>query len=257
MYLSEVESVGVASEKKIQLLKRNFLGYFISAMLAGVYVGFGVILVFGIGSCIVNNPMIKVVMGLSFGVTLSLVVIAGGELFTGNNLVMAMGVFNKNIGYKDAGYVLLISLIGNWVGSMLISYAFYMSGLMTEPLINFLEMTILERVLINFKDLFFRGILCNILVCLAVWCCYRCKSDSGKLMMIFWCLFALVTAGFENSVACMTLLSVAFLAPFENIMTLMWYILHIGVLTLGNMVGGIFFVALPYYLISRKDRIIK
>ena len=50
MYLSEVESVGVASEKKIQLLKRNFLGYFISAMLAGVYVGFGVILVFGIGS---------------------------------------------------------------------------------------------------------------------------------------------------------------------------------------------------------------
>lgn len=139
MYLSEVESVGVASEKKIQLLKRNFLGYFISAMLAGVYVGFGVILVFGIGSCIVNNPMIKVVMGLSFGVTLSLVVIAG----------------------------------------------------------------------------------------------------------------------FENSVACMTLLSVAFLAPFENIMTLMWYILHIGVLTLGNMVGGIFFVALPYYLISRKDKIIK
>lgn len=185
MYLSEVESVGVASEKKIQLLKRNFLGYFISAMLAGVYVGFEVILVFGIGSCIVNNPMIKVVMGLSFGVTLSLVVIAGGELFTGNNLVMAMGVFNKNIGYKDASYVLLISLIGNWVGSMLISYAFYMSGLMTEPLINFLEMTILERVLINFKDLFFRGILCNILVCLAVWCCYRCKSDSGKLMMIF------------------------------------------------------------------------
>lgn len=257
MYLSEVESVGVASEKKIQLLKRNFLGYFISAMLAGVYVGFGVILVFGIGSCIVNNPMIKVVMGLSFGVTLSLVVIAGGELFTGNNLVMAMGVFNKNIGYKDASYVLLISLIGNWVGSMLISYAFYMSGLMTEPLINFLEMTILERVLINFKDLFFRGILCNILVCLAVWCCYRCKSDSGKLMMIFWCLFALVTAGFENSVACMTLLSVAFLAPFENIMTLVWHILHIGVLTLGNMVGGIFFVALPYYLISRKDRIIK
>lgn len=257
MYLSEVESVGVASEKKIQLLKRNFLGYFISAMLAGVYVGFGVILVFGIGSCIVNNPMIKVVMGLSFGVTLSLVVIAGGELFTGNNLVMAMGVFNKNIGYKDASYVLLISLIGNWVGSMLISYAFYMSGLMTEPLINFLEMTILERVLINFKDLFFRGILCNILVCLAVWCCYRCKSDSGKLMMIFWCLFALVTAGFENSVACMTLLSVAFLVPFENIMTLVWYILHIGVLTLGNMVGGIFFVALPYYLVSRKDRIIK
>lgn len=257
MYLSEVESVGVASEKKIQLLKRNFLGYFISAMLAGVYVGFGVILVFGIGSCIVNNPMIKVVMGLSFGVTLSLVVIAGGELFTGNNLVMAMGVFNKNIGYKDASYVLLISLIGNWVGSMLISYAFYMSGLMTEPLINFLEMTILERVLINFKDLFFRGILCNILVCLAVWCCYRCKSDSGKLMMIFWCLFALVTAGFENSVACMTLLSVAFLTPFENIMTLMWYILHIGVLTLGNMVGGILFVALPYYLISRKDKIIK
>ena len=199
MYLSEVESVGVASEKKIQLLKRNFLGYFISAMLAGVYVGFGVILVFGIGSCIVNNPMIKVVMGLSFGVTLSLVVIAGGELFTGNNLVMAMGVFNKNIGYKDASYVLLISLIGNWVGSMLISYAFYMSGLMTEPLINFLEMTILERVLINFKDLFFRGILCNILVCLAVWCCYRCKSDSGKLMMIFWCLFALVTAGLTSA----------------------------------------------------------
>lgn len=254
MYLTEVESVGVTARKKVELLKNNFLGYFIAAMLAGIYVGFGVVLVFGIGSCIIDNPLIKVIMGLSFGVTLSLVVMAGGELFTGNNLVMAMGVFNKNIGYREAGYALFISLIGNWAGSVLISLGFYYSGLMSEKFIKFLGIIISERVLLNAHELFIRGILCNILVCLAVWCCYRCKSDSGKLLMIFWCLFALVTAGFENSVACMTLLSVAFLGPFDNIFGFIWYVLHIGILTAGNMVGGIFFVALPYYLISRKDK---
>ena len=90
------------------------------------------------------------------------------------------------------------------------------------------------------------------LVCLAVWCGFKCKSESGKLIMIFWCLFAFITTGFEHSIANMTLLTISLLAPMEAAVTIGGYAYNLIVVTLGNMVGGILFVAIPYYLISKK-----
>ena len=104
------------------------------------------------------------------------------------------------------------------------------------------------------QELFFRGLFCNILVCLAVWCTFRCKDDVSKLIMIFWCLFIFITAGFEHSVANMTLLTIGLLSPGTAAVSIAGYIYNIGVVTLGNMIGGIFFVAIPYYLISRKNK---
>ena len=93
MYMEEFMAAANAAKAKSTLLKENGAGYMASAMLAGAYIGFGILLIFTIGGLLNGQPYAKIVMGLSFGIALSLVVIAGAELFTGNNLVMAAGFF--------------------------------------------------------------------------------------------------------------------------------------------------------------------
>ncbi len=75
--------------------KSNIVGYFLAAMLAGFYVGIGILLIFSIGGQLGNSPFTKVIIGISFDIALRLVIIAGGELFTGNNLVITCGILNK------------------------------------------------------------------------------------------------------------------------------------------------------------------
>ncbi|MDZ5000840.1 nitrite transporter NirC, partial [Clostridium perfringens] len=160
-----------------------------------------------------NSPATKIVMGLSFGVALSLVIFAGSELFTGNNFVMTVGALNKSVSWGDTIKIWIVSFIGNLTGSILAGSLFFMAGLASGPVGEFIAKTSATKMSLPASDLFFRGILCNILVCLAVWCSFKCKEETAKLIMIFWCLFVFITAGFEHSVANMTLLSIGLLSP--------------------------------------------
>lgn len=99
MFKEEVNAVCNASFAKINFLKSNPLGYFIASMLAGMYVGFGILLIFTIGGLLGSFVGTKIVMGASFGIALSLVIIAGAELFTGNNFVMTVGLLNKKVSF--------------------------------------------------------------------------------------------------------------------------------------------------------------
>lgn len=256
MFNEEFNKVAGAAKAKSDLLKNNKLGYFVSAMLAGIFVGMAIMLIFTIGGLLtaVESPATKIVMGISFGGALSLVVFAGSELFTGNNFVMAVGSLNKSLSWVDTIKVWIVSFIGNLVGSILAGYMFYLTGLAKGPVGEFIANTAATKMSLPAQELFFRGLFCNILVCLAVWCTFRCKDDVSKLIMIFWCLFIFITAGFEHSVANMTLLTIGLLSPGTAAVSITGYIYNIGVVTLGNMIGGIFFVAIPYYLISRKNK---
>lgn len=256
MFNEEFNKVAGAAKAKSDLLKNNKLGYFVSAMLAGIFVGMAIMLIFTIGGLLTaaESPATKIVMGISFGGALSLVVFAGSELFTGNNFVMAVGSLNKSLSWVDTIKVWIVSFIGNLVGSILAGYMFYLTGLAKGPVGEFIANTAATKMSLPAQELFFRGLFCNILVCLAVWCSFRCKDDVSKLIMIFWCLFIFITAGFEHSVANMTLLTIGLLSPGTAAVSIAGYIYNIGVVTLGNMIGGIFFVAIPYYLISRKNK---
>lgn len=256
MFNEEFNKVAGAAKAKSDLLKNNKLGYFVSAMLAGIFVGMAIMLIFTIGGLLTaaESPATKIVMGISFGGALSLVVFAGSELFTGNNFVMAVGSLNKSLSWVDTIKVWIVSFIGNLVGSILAGYMFYLTGLAKGPVGEFIANTAATKMSLPAQELFFRGLFCNILVCLAVWCTFRCKDDVSKLIMIFWCLFIFITAGFEHSVANMTLLTIGLLSPGTAAVSIKGYIYNIGVVTLGNMIGGIFFVAIPYYLISRKNK---
>jgi nitrite transporter NirC len=86
------------------------------------------------------------------------------------------------------------------------------------------------------------------LVCLAVWSGFRCKTESGKLIMIFWCLLAFFATGFEHSVANMTLLTLSLFNNGGNeAITMGGYCYNLLTVTLGNMIGGILLVAVPYF----------
>ena len=256
MFNEEFNKVAGAAKAKSDLLKNNKLGYFVSSMLAGIFVGMAIMLIFTIGGLLTaaESPATKIVMGISFGGALSLVVFAGSELFTGNNFVMAVGSLNKSLSWVDTIKVWIVSFIGNLVGSILAGYMFYLTGLAKGPVGEFIANTAATKMSLPAQELFFRGLFCNILVCLAVWCTFRCKDDISKLIMIFWCLFIFITAGFEHSIANMTLLTIGLLSPGTAAVSITGYAYNIGVVTLGNMIGGIFFVAVPYYLISRKNK---
>jgi nitrite transporter NirC len=252
MYLEELSAVMSASEIRIAFMKRNPLGYFLASLLGGAYIGFGNILSFTIGGMLTGQPYIRVVMGVSFGIALSLVVFAGAELFTGNNFIMALGVMGRKITWIDTLKLWGLCYLGNWLGAIILSLLFAGTGLGKGAVGEFIARTAALKMGLELVPLFLRAILCNILVCLAIWSGYRCKTESGKLIMIFWCLFAFITSGFEHSIANMTLLTTALLLPHGIDVSLGGYFYNIIVVSFGNMLGAILGLAVPYFFISRN-----
>lgn len=251
MFNEEFESIACSAAKKRDLLRKNPMGYFLLSMLAGIFVGFGVLLAFSIGGQLSGAAYTKLAMGASFGVALSLVVMAGAELFTGNNLAMTAGLLKRKVKATDVIAVWAVCYIGNWAGAILLALLFQLTGLNSGAVGQFILSSAEAKMNLGFFELVARGMLCNALVCLAVWCSAKCKSEAGKLIMIFWCLFAFITTGFEHSIANMTLLTAALFSGagwggyFYNLLTA----------TLGNMLGGILLVAIPYFVAQReKDK---
>lgn len=252
MFGEEYAAMGTAAKVKATLLERNPGGYFLASLLAGAYVGFGILLIFTGGGTLGGAPWARIVMGVSFGIALSLVVMAGAELFTGNNMVMTAGLLRNTVTKAEAVKLWIVCFIGNWLGSIILAVIFWGSGLASGTTAEIIAQTSAAKMAVPLVPLFLRGVLCNVLVCLAVWCGFRCKSESGKLIMIFWCLYCFITCGFEHSIANMTLLTVGLLEPGAAAVTLAGYFYNIIVVTLGNMAGAILFLAIPYHLISQK-----
>lgn len=256
MFKDEISTMSNVAANKVKFLNNRPGAFFIASMLAGIFIGVGVLLAFTVGGLLSagDSPATKTLMGVSFGVALSLVVMAGAELFTGNNLVMAVGAHQKTITCKDAAKLWCHCWIGNLVGSVLLAVLFVGSGLYSGAVGEFMAKAAATKMSMPFLDLFLRAILCNMLVCLAVWCATKLKSEVAKLIMIFWCLFAFITTGFEHSIANMTLLSISLFDPMGNLaINFGGWIYNLLVVTFGNMIGGIVLVALPYATIAGKN----
>lgn len=249
-----IKVVAAAARAKADLLTRSPLSYLVLAMLAGAYIGFGIILVFSIGAPLAaaGSAAVKVVMGASFGIALSLVIFAGSELFTGNNMVMAVGSLTRDVSWTRTLAVWAASWVGNLIGSLLLAFAAVQTGLLAKaPLKEFLTTAALAKINAPFGELFFRGLLCNTLVCLAVWTGLRTKDDTAKLTMIFWCLFAFIGAGYEHSVANMTLLGMNLLTAHDPRITWGGFVHNLVPVTLGNIVGGAVVVGAAYFYVAR------
>lgn len=253
MFSEDYTAAANAAAAKAALLKKNPGGYFLLSALAGMYVGFGVLLVFTLSGAMAGSPFTKLVMGCTFGVALSLVVVAGAELFTGNNMVMTAGLLRKTVTAGDTVKLWAFCWLGNLAGSILLAVIYYLTGLYSGATLTAMTDAAAAKMTAGFVPLLARGILCNTLVCLAVWCGFRSRSEAGKLIMIFWCILAFFATGFEHSVANMTLLTLSLMNSGGNEAISMggyWY--NLLTVTAGNMIGAVLLVALPYHAASAE-----
>jgi nitrite transporter NirC len=254
IFEEEFLAITAAARKKADFLSDSPAGFFVSSMLAGIYVGFGALLLLTIGGLTDGAGGAKLLMGGSFSLALSLVIFAGAELFTGSNFIMASGLFEGAVGSIDVSRVWIACYLGNWAGSVLLAALYWGSGISTGAISNFIAAASAAKMSAPPLQLFIRGILCNLMVCLGVWCCYRCSSESVKLVMIFWCVYSFATIGFEHSVANMTILTAGMLLPHGPAVSAGGYFYNILIVTAGNMAGGVLLVAAPYFIVSGGAR---
>jgi nitrite transporter NirC len=244
-----------AAKTKERLLRHAPGQYLLLSALAGAYVGLGVVLIFAIGAPLqaAGSAATKAVMGVSFGVALTLVIFAGSELFTGNNLVMTVGALSGVVSPGALARVWAASFVGNLMGSMLLAAAVVASGVLSKaPARDFVAAAAAAKMAAPALELFFRALLCNALVCLAVWMGMRAQEEMARLVLIFWCLFAFIGSGYEHSVANMTLLSLSLFAPHDPAgVSWMGFVRNLSLVTAGNVAGGALLVALPYWYIAR------
>jgi formate/nitrite transporter FocA (FNT family) len=134
MYTADVERMVQLAEKKAGYLRSNPMGYLVLSVLAGVYLGFGICLIFSVGAPFwaEGSAGFKLVMGVSFGIALTLVIFAGSELFTGNNMVCAFGALAKAITMKHVGLIFFWSFVGNLAGSLGLAWLVAQSGVVGQ-----------------------------------------------------------------------------------------------------------------------------
>jgi nitrite transporter NirC len=254
LYSEEINKVSASAVKKSEFLKKSKMKYLTASALAGIYVGFGILLIFTIGGLLseAQSPVTKIIMGASFGIALSLVIMAGSELFTGNNMVMTIGSLEKKVTWMDSVNIWIYSFIGNFVGSVALAALFVGSGLAKGSTAAFILKVSQSKMAMPSMELFLRGILCNMLVCLALWCAIKLKEETAKLIMIFWCLFAFITTGFEHSIANMTLLATALMIPHTAVISVGGLAHNLLWVTLGNFMGGAVFIGATYWFISKE-----
>lgn len=238
--------------------------YLVSSMLAGAYIGVGIVLMVSAAGPLnaANSPFTKVVQGLVFGIALTLVIFAGAELSTGNMMTMVQGAISRRRGVVAGLGVIIGSFAGNLIGSIVFAWLVHAAGVMSiggtpghaAPGAALLASIVKTKAAESAGTMFFRGILCNFLVCLAVWMGMRTKSDGAKLMLIFWCLLAFITSGFEHVVANMTVFSLGMMEHVPGV-TAGGFAKNLLFVGLGNLVGGGLLVGASYALLGRRPRL--
>lgn len=244
-----VESVGI---RKATLAADKTA---VLAVLAGAFIAFGAMLytVAVTGAGFGYGPT-RLLGGAAFSLGLILVVVGGAELFTGNNLiVMAWASRKITTGQLLRNWVLVY--VGNLAGAVATALLMAMSGALGiadgAPLATVVAIA-QAKVALPFLDALIRGVLCNVLVCLAVWLTFAARNVSGKILAIIFPIAGFVALGFEHSVANMYFIPVAIFAGADGVG---WGGLLANLLpvTIGNIIGGGMLVALVYWLVYLRD----
>ena len=256
---------------QLPLLRMILLGIF-----AGMFIACGASASSVAMHAISNVGLARLVAGCIFPIGLMMIVFVGGELFTGDCL-MIMGCMHKNYSLLSMAKVLIVVWVSNLLGSVILaalvsaSGQFHYSG---DLLGAFTIKVGLAKVGLDFGTAFVSGILCNIFVCIAVLMAAAAKDIVGKVFAIFFPILAFVVSGYEHCVANMYYIPAAIFASADpayvqaaqtaygytsaQLASLNWgsFLLNNLVpVTLGNIVGGMVFVGLPLYLIhSAKIR---
>ena len=264
--LAPAEIVGAALNAGKAKAERKFMPMLVLAVLAGAFIAFaaeasnmaafnllGDPSTFGLGRCLA---------GSIFAGGLMLVVLTGAELFTGNTLI-CIAVYEKQVKFGSMMRNWGIVYVGNFIGSVLIAFMMIHTGLLgsSEGALGAMTIKIaMNKVNMGFMAALFSGIMCNWLVCLAVWIAFAANTVQGKILGIFFPIWMFVTSGFEHCVANMYYIPAGIMAKAgyaqaggfsqEMLDSLTWGTFVTGNLipaTIGNIIGGVLFVGTAYW----------
>jgi nitrite transporter NirC len=217
----------------------------LAAVLAGAFVGLAIVLLVAVSAPLAaaSHPFTKLVQASVFGLALTLVVFAGAELFTGNTMVMVQGLLARRVTARDLGLVWIVSLVGNVLGSIGLAAMVNAGGIVTGPFGELVAKIVASKDALTGGQLFWRAVLCNALVCLALWMAARASTDGAKLAVLWWALLAFIGSGFEHSIANATMFSLGAFAGTSDWSDL-WR--NLAWTVPGNIVGGAVVVGLAY-----------
>jgi formate transporter len=262
------ENVGV---KKATM---DFWSTFVLAILAGAFIACGALfattVMAGAGDKLTYG-VTRLLGGLVFCLGLIMVVVAGSELFTGNNLiVMAWASGKISTGQLLRNWVIVY--VGNLVGSIATAIIMFLGkqytfggGAIGQTALNIANL----KTGLGFVQAVALGIMCNALVCIAVWLCFSGRSTTDKIMSIIFPISAFVAAGFEHSVANMYFIPIGLFIKYfsedsfwkainstpDKFANLTWpnfFIANLLPVTIGNIIGGAFMVGLIYWFIYQR-----
>ena len=255
MFNNDIEKLSCMAEKKIKDMNDSPSRYGAMSALAGAYLGFGIVLIFSVGAPLAGTqfaPFMKLIMGASFGVALSLVIFSGSELFTGNNMIFAVGKLKNRVSFHAIFKLFALCFVGNLLGSVFFAWLVVQGGSLSAEAQALIVKVAGAKMALGAREAFFRGILCNWLVCLAVWIANRNGDETAKLIMIFWCLFAFIGSGYEHSIANQSLMSLALFVSHGPEVSLTGFFHNQVFVTLGNIVGGGVMVGMAYVFSSAE-----
>ncbi|MDP9800049.1 nitrite transporter NirC [Arcanobacterium wilhelmae] len=250
----------IATQAKVGLAKSNKAhhvgGYLTGGALAGAFVGIGCLIMFaGVAKLYVAGSAVSgLMMGLTFGIGLVLVVFAGGELATSGMMIMPLAALKRAVSVARASWLILFMLIGNLVGSIVMAALFTFANVFgnDSPNWQMLDAVVAGKLAKGAPEVFFRAVMCNVMVCLAIWTIGRMKNEVAQIIVIAWAITVFVAAGFEHVVANMTIFSLALMndaggATFANVA------LALLLAGLGNLVGGMVVVGGTFALASTME----
>jgi formate transporter len=256
-------------ESGVKKANLDFISMFALAVLAGAFISLGAIF----ATVTWTNPGTSIpwgwgrlIGGIAFSLGLILVIVGGAELFTGNNLIV-MAWASRRISTLKVYRNWVIVYYGNFVGAIATAGVVFLGRhyMMAGGALGTTALNIgLAKVSMDFFQALVLGILCNVLVCLAVWLTYSARNTFGKILAIIFPISAFVAAGFEHCIANMYFIPFALFikmgapdtfwqaigaspASYQNLTWVSFFLKNLLPVTIGNMIGGVFFVALVYW----------
>lgn len=249
MYTDTIRLFVDAGVHKVDAVKHHLFAFLVGSAMAGAYIGFGDVIMFTVNAH-ADQAWAHLIMGAVFSSALTIVIFAGSELFTGTAMYMPLAVFVSRATVGDSLRVWAAAWIGNMVGALMLAGLLHAAGggvLLGDGHDEFFGV-VSAKLSAPALQLFARGVLCNWLVCLAIWMCNRTENAAAKIMLIFWPITIFVAAGFEHSVANMFTFSMALLGNHPGNVTVAGAAWNLLWVTLGNLVGGSVFIAAGYWV---------
>lgn len=247
-----VEKAADSGIRKVSLLSEDPLRYLTRCVLAGMYLTIVVFVFWSLMHNLHDTPFGKVIASAFFGVGLTIIVFTNAELFTSNNMYMAVSSTVGKTSWTETAKLWIACYLGNLVGAMIVAGLLYGAGVIAElPPDHALYSGAAHKAHQPGLVIFFKGILANWVVCLAVRLALRCKEDIAKVAILVLVVFIFLYLGFEHSIANMGTFAISLLGQSQ--ISVPNALHNLAFSTAGNIVGGAIFVGVMFAYINPQD----